>query len=226
MGILRSGGDGGSQPPGGPVYPGTPMHPAGAPPPGPSPGRWNQRAARWLVLAAALFGVVTLCCAGSLAIVAISLPGGYTRPDAAPPSDPGRAPEPSAVPGTPVRDGHLTFIIDRVDCGVRSVGRPPKVRTTEGQFCLVHLSVTNADERPVGFRDTDQRAFGPDGAEYGADPAAGALVAPGSAPGATRLDPGHQAAEVLVFDIPAGTHLSRLRLHESPQSAGVEVVVR
>lgn len=226
MGILRFGSNGGSQPPGGPVYPGTPMHPAGVPPPGPPPRRWGRRGAQWLVLATALFGVVALCCMGALSVVVVSLPGGYSEPDAAPPSDPGREPTGSPGPGTPVRDGHLTFVVDRVDCGAHSLGRPPDVRTTAGQFCLVHLSIINADERPVGFSEADQRAFSSEGREYGPDSAASALVNRGVDLRQVEVGPGRQVAGAIVFNVPPGAQLSRVRLHESPGSPGAEVVIR
>ncbi len=159
-------------------------------------------------------------------MVVISFPGGYTSPHEVAPSDPEVAPEPTPGPGTPVRDGHLTFVVDRADCEVDRLERGREVRTTDGQFCLVHLTVINADERSVVFRDTDQRAVSSDGAEYGVDSAASGLVARGTALRSVRVDPGDRVAGVMVFHLPAGAHLSRLRLHESSESRGVEVAVR
>ena len=225
MGSFRSGGDWRSQPPGGPVFPGTPMHPSGIPPPGPASRGFLPRAARWLVLAAALFGALVLCCGGVVALVAVSLPGDHPRPGGSP-AGPGGTPEHAAGLGDPVRDGRLTFVVHRVECAVPSLGRPPRVRVATGQFCLVQVSVTNSHHEPVTFREADQRAVGSDGLEYRPDSAAGALLEQGTGLRTARIAPEARVAGTVVFDLSATGRIERLRWHESPRSAGAEVAVR
>lgn len=225
MGTLRSGGDRHAQPPGGPIFPGTPMHPSGAPPPGPPVRGFSARAARWLVLAAALFGALALCCAGVVAMVAVSLPDGYPRPDASPGGS-GDAPGRLAGIGDPVRDGRLTFVVHRVDCGVKTVGRPPRTRAAHGQYCLVQASVSNTHPQPATFSDAHQRALGPGGDEYRVDHAANALTNPGTDLRQVRIAPAGRLDGTFVFDVPTGGRIERLRWHESAVSAGAEVAVR
>jgi hypothetical protein len=201
------------------------MHPSGVPPPGPAARGFAKRGARWLALAAALFGVLVLCCAGGVALVAVSLPGDHPRPGGSP-ADPGEASEHAAGLGDPVRDGRLTFVVHRVECAVASLGRPPRTKAADGQFCLVRVSVTNSNHEPVTFRDADQRAVGSDGSEYRPDSAAGALVGRGADLRLTRIAPETRIEGTVVYDVPTTSRIERLRWHESPRSAGAEVAVR
>jgi len=171
----------------------------------------RRRTGRTVLLVVA--GVLAACCAGggTLALIGSGLLQG------------GR----SAPPGlnTPVRDGKFEFVVSRVRCGQSKVGPAPFSRTAQGQFCLVDLSVRNIGQEGQTFADAYQRAYGPDGTKFGADSAAGLLANSGGATLFTLVNPGNEVNDTIVFDIPKGTMLSKVELHDGPLSGGVSVSV-
>ena len=50
--------------------------------------------------------------------------------------------------GEAVRDGPFAFKVNGVECVGPEVGVPPQTRVTQGQFCLVHLTLRNVGDRP------------------------------------------------------------------------------
>ena len=181
--------------------------PYGVPYPPPAP----RRTGRTVLLVVA--GVLAACCAGGATLALLGsglLQGGRTAP-----------------PGlnTPVRDGKFEFVVSRVRCGQSKVGPAPFSRTAQGQFCLVDLSVRNIGQEGQTFADAYQRAYGPDGTKFGADSAAGLLANSGGATLFTLVNPGNEVNDTIVFDIPKGTMLSKVELHDGPLSGGVSVSV-
>ena len=160
-----------------------------------------------------LAGVLAACCAGgaTLALLGSGLLQG------------GRA----APPGlnTPVRDGKFEFVVSRVRCGQPRVGPAPFSRTAQGQYCLVDVTVRNIGQEGQTFADAYQRAYGPDGTKFGADTAAGLLANSSGAALFTLVNPGNEVTGTIVFDIPKGTVLSKVELHDGPLSGGVSVSI-
>lgn len=218
------------QPPDGPVYPGTPMRPPAPPPPGsvpPASAPVPAERARWPVAAAVVIGIAALCCIGGIAVIAVSLIGGQPASDGDTAPAPGAAEETPDAPGlrTPVHDGRFEFVVNRIQCGIESIELDRFSETADGQFCLVHLSVRNIGDQPQMFSDAEQKAFGPDGAEYGADSAASVLANRGTDVHLRKINPGNRISGVVVFDIPPSSGIVRLQLHDSLLSAGTQVVV-
>jgi hypothetical protein len=133
----------------------------------------------------------------------------------------GRAP--AAGIGTAVRDGKFEFTVQKVQCGVPSVGSDAVGKKAQGQFCLVTVVVRNIGDKAQTFSDSSQKAFGADGVEYSADTAAGLYANQDAAAFLTEINPGNQVTGVLVYDIPAAATLARLELHDSPFSGGITV---
>jgi hypothetical protein len=193
-------------PPAGAPYAGVPYGFPGYAPPAP------RRTGRTVLLV--LAGVLAACCAGggTLALLGSGLLQG------------GR----SAPPGlnTPVRDGKFEFVVSKVRCGQPTLGPAPFSRTAQGQFCLVDLTVRNIGQEGQTFADAYQRAYGPDGTKFGADSAAGVLANASGAALFTLINPGNAVTGTIVFDIPKGTVLSKVELHDGPLSGGAAVSVR
>jgi len=147
--------------------------------------------------------------------------------------------------GAVVRDGPLTFVVDRARCHVARVGPSDSpVRPEHGQFCQVELTIRDVGDGPVVFEAAAQRATGSGGAFYlpvpaadlavngasdavaphdlNGDPIAGDTEAPIPAPD-PPLEPGESRHVALVYDLPPDVALTTIELHTSAYSAGVTV---
>lgn len=133
----------------------------------------------------------------------------------------GRAP--AAGVGTAARDGKFEFTVQKVQCGVPSVGSAAVGKKAQGQFCLVTVLVRNIGDKAQTFSDSSQKAFGADDVEYSADTAAGLYANEEATTFLNEINPGNQVTGILVYDIPAAATLARLELHDSPFSGGVTV---
>jgi hypothetical protein len=124
--------------------------------------------------------------------------------------------------GKPATDGEFEFTVTKVTCGMTRLGDgvPKKA---QGQFCLVDVAVTNNSTSAEVFSDLSQTAYDTGGAEYAVDSAA--LVSANKANPAilAPVAPGATARGRLVFDVPVGTKLTTVVLHESMFSAGVKI---
>jgi hypothetical protein len=135
-------------------------------------------------------------------------------------------PEPAAVVagiGKPARDGNFEFTVKGVKCGVGKVGDQYAGKTAQGQFCLVTVAVKNIKSEPQMLSDSEQKAF-VGAASYAADTEA-ALYANGNSNSVflNNINPGNTVTGKLVFDIPKGAKLTKLELHDSALSGGVQV---
>lgn len=125
--------------------------------------------------------------------------------------------------GRPVRDGKFEFVVKSVKCGVDSVGDDFLNQKAQGQFCLVTLTVQNIGDEPQTFNDFDQLGHDSKGREYKPDSEAGIYANEDTNVWLNEINPGNKITGVLVFDIPDGTKLTTLELHDSAFSGGVEV---
>lgn len=127
--------------------------------------------------------------------------------------------------GQPARDGKFEFVVSKVVCGQATVGSGLFKSTAQGSYCLVSVNVSNIGKQAQSFDGSDQKAyagstqFSDDGAaEFNAD--AGALT------WSQDINPGNQVAGVLVYDVPDGTKLTSIVLHDSVFSDGVRVTLK
>lgn len=127
--------------------------------------------------------------------------------------------------GEPARDGKFEFTVKKVKCGVTKVGNDFLNATAQGQFCLVTVHVQNIGKEPRAFSDSNQKAYGADGAEFSTDSSAGLYANENADTFFNEINPGNEVTGVLVFDIPKKAELTRLELYDSAFSGGVVVAL-
>ncbi len=126
--------------------------------------------------------------------------------------------------GTPVRDGKFEFTITKVERGKKTVGQQYVSETAQGEYTLVHVTVKNIGDQQQGLSDSDQKAMDASGTQFSADTMAGASIQ-GNDVLFNQINPGNQVKGVLVFDVPAGTKLTQIELHDSMFSGGVKAAL-
>jgi hypothetical protein len=127
--------------------------------------------------------------------------------------------------GDPVRDGKFEFVVARVDCSRSTVGLEHLKRTAAGKYCLISLSIRNIDDRPRLFLGRLQTVSDGAGTEFSNDELAGLLANRETQTFLRKIGPGSKASGKIVFDVPKGTTLTTMDLHDSYFSGGVRVAL-
>jgi hypothetical protein len=127
--------------------------------------------------------------------------------------------------GEPARDGKFEFTVKSVKCGVSKVGTDLLGDRAQGQFCLITVNVKNIGKEPQTLADSNQKAYAANGTEYSTDTEAAIYANKDQQTLFNEINPGNQVTGVLVFDIPKNVTLTKLELHDSPFSGGVEVAL-
>ncbi|MFI6904903.1 DUF4352 domain-containing protein [Nonomuraea sp. NPDC050394] len=122
--------------------------------------------------------------------------------------------------GEAVRDGDLSMVVAKVERRDR-VGSVRFGKDAQGEFVLVHLSVQNNGSRSATFAAASQKLLA-GGAEYKADGAAGVYLRESNLL-FERINPGNMVMGVIVFDVPRGTQIDSIELHDSVFSRGAKV---
>ncbi len=125
-----------------------------------------------------------------------------------------------------VRDGKFEFIVTGVKCGVSRIGSDLIGQKAQGQFCLIDVQVKNIGKEAQSFADSVQKAYDAKKVEYSADSGAAIYANEDSQVFFTEINPGNTVKGKLVFDVPKGTELTTLELHDSMFSGGVKVALR
>jgi hypothetical protein len=219
-----------------------PPGPAQWTPPPPAPKK------RWV--APVFIGVavvVGLCCGGSVIAAALSDP---QTPAVAQPAAPSQgapdqgapdqgapakeapvqqaaasqAPAEAAAPGLkqPVRDGKFEFVVSKVECGAKTLGEAPFASEAQGEYCVVSLTVKNIGNEAQMFSGSNQIAYNAQDQKFTSDGGATLFLADTNS-FLEDINPGNAVDGVVVFDVAPGTTLTRLELHDSFWSGGVEV---
>ncbi|MEU8242249.1 DUF4352 domain-containing protein [Actinoplanes missouriensis] len=134
--------------------------------------------------------------------------------------------EKAAGIGDPVRDGKFEFTVSKVKCGVDSVGSDLLGQKAQGEFCLIDIKVKNIGKEAQTFADSAQKAFDAKEVEYSSDSSAAIYANGESQLLLSEINPGNSAKGKLIFDVPAGTKLTSLELHDSIFSGGVTVKLK
>jgi hypothetical protein len=121
----------------------------------------------------------------------------------------GTASAASSRPAPSVKDGHLTFTLLSLRCGLGAVAGTHSEGTPEGQYCQGRLRVLNADPESHTYLARRQLIAGVDAAH--AKPSSFAMAV------RRQLDEvpigGHDLIEVEVwYDVPKGAHVTGLRV--------------
>ncbi|MFC7531982.1 DUF4352 domain-containing protein [Actinoplanes sp. GCM10030250] len=128
--------------------------------------------------------------------------------------------------GKAVKDGKFQFTVTKMACGKSSVGSSLLNQKAQGQFCLVTVKVKNIGDEAQMFAGSNQKAFDAKGTEFSNDTGA-EIYANGEAQTfLNEINPGNSVTGKLVFDVPKGTKLTKLELHDSIFSGGVEVALK
>ncbi|WBB80413.1 DUF4352 domain-containing protein [Micromonospora sp. WMMD882] len=135
------------------------------------------------------------------------------------------APAKTAKIGEPARDGKFEFTVKSSKCGVAKVGSDLLGAKAQGQFCLVTVNVKNIGKEAQMFDGSSQKAYDADGTEFSADNGAAIYANKDAETFLNDINPGNQVTGVVVFDIPKGVKLTKLELHDSPFSGGVDVTL-
>lgn len=156
-----------------------------------------------------------------------AITGGKSKTDTASASTPTAAAEAEPAPatiGTPVRDGDFEFVVQSVQPGQTKIGGDILNTKAQGEFVVVTIKVTNSSNEAQSFFGSNIKARDAANREFEADSTA-AIYLPDSKSLYEKLNPGNSVTGQLVFDVPAGTKLSTLELHDSAFSDGVLVTL-
>jgi len=129
-----------------------------------------------------------------------------------------------ATIGESVRDGRLAFTVTAVQRPSKTLtDRLGATETAEGAYVIVRVSVTNIGYEARTLTTTDQFLVDNKGQRFGTSSAISSLA------GAEtifleKINPGHTVNDApLLFDVPAGTTIGSIELHDSLSSTGVKV---
>ncbi|RAN94247.1 MULTISPECIES: DUF4352 domain-containing protein [Micromonospora] len=134
-------------------------------------------------------------------------------------------PAKTAKIGQPARDGKFEFTVKSSKCGVAKIGSDMLGQKAQGQFCLVTVNVKNIGKEAQMFDGSSQKAYAADGTEYSADTGAAIYANKNAETFLNDINPGNQVNGVVVFDIPKNVKLTKLELHDSMFSGGVDVTL-
>ncbi|WP_263121067.1 DUF4352 domain-containing protein [Cellulomonas sp. RIT-PI-Y] len=212
-----------------PQGPGQPMAPYGQPTPPPVARKsWFAQHKILTGLGAVVVLIVVIAIAGGGGGDDGTTPG-TAATQQAPATDDGAAQAPAedvapAEPGLnePAADGTFSFVVTGVETGVAQVGGEYLTSQAQGQYTLVHLTVTNTGSEPQYMFASSQEATDAQGRTFSVDSTA-TIYAGETDAWASEINPGNQITGTLVFDIPADATLSTVTLHDSPFSGGVTV---
>jgi hypothetical protein len=220
------------QPPTGDSTPQPPAPPAGYQPPppgyGPPPAGSpvaqppSKKKKKWPWIVLAIVVVMILGCAGVFAIVA---KGAKDAVDTLDDNASGK----NAVAGTmnaPARDGKFEFTVTKLECGKTSVGDSILAEKAQGQFCIVSLTVKNIGKEAQTFDGSSQKAYDAKNTQYSNDTAAELAINNNSQTFLEQINPGNSVKGQLVFDVPKGTKLTSIELHDSFLSGGVKIPLK
>jgi hypothetical protein len=132
----------------------------------------------------------------------------------------------TAAAGSSVRDGKFEFKVLDVSTA-KTVGAPsgnPYMQeTAQGTFVVVTVSVTNIGNEPQSFFASNQKLIDAQGREY--EPSTTADMYINEDALGTDINPGNAIQVKLAFDVPPGTAVSALQLHDSLFSGGSSVAL-
>jgi hypothetical protein len=131
----------------------------------------------------------------------------------------------TAKVGQPARDGKFEFTVKSSKCGVAKVGTSMLGAKAQGQFCLITMNVKNIGKEPQTLDGSSQKAYAANGTEYSSDTGAGLYANKEQSTFFEEINPGNQVTGVFVFDIPKDVKLTKLELHDSAFSGGVDVAL-
>ncbi len=125
--------------------------------------------------------------------------------------------------GKTVRDGKFAFTVTAVKCGIAQVGTIEfLIQKAQGQYCRASLTVENIGNEAQTMFASNQYLFDTKGRKFSADATAN-LYDDSAKLMFEEINPGNSIKGFVFFDVPKGTKVSKLELHDSMFSGGIEV---
>lgn len=120
--------------------------------------------------------------------------------------------------GQPARDGSLTFVVTRFDCGAEEIGEDARKKTALGRYCLLDFKATNSGSQPTAFAAPAQQLLDGQRRRFAYDAQATNLYQQVEAPGSfvspvQQMNPGSVVETSLIYDIPDGVIPELAELH-------------
>jgi hypothetical protein len=130
----------------------------------------------------------------------------------------------TATIGQSVRDGTFAFTISAVQPPVKTLkDRFGATQNAEGMFLIVRANVTNIGYEPRSMTATDQFLANDQGQRFATSSAISSLAG-AEAIFSKKINPGHTVNNApLLFDVPPGTTIASIELHDSLTSTGVRI---
>jgi hypothetical protein len=122
-----------------------------------------------------------------------------------------------------VRDGKFEFTVTGVDCSKTTLGSDPVSTNAQGVFCLASVNVKNIGDEAQTLDAMSQYGYDAQGKKYSTDTGAAIYLPNGGDALFNQLNPGSSVDGTLIYDVPTGTTLTKLELHDSALSGGVTV---
>jgi hypothetical protein len=125
--------------------------------------------------------------------------------------------------GKKVLDGKFAFTVTAVKCGIAQVGTNEYLtQKAQGEFCRAALTVENVGNEAQTMFASNQYLFDTKGRKFSADATAN-LYDESAKLMFEEINPGNSLKGFVYFDVPKGTAVSKLELHDSMFSGGIGV---
>lgn len=138
-----------------------------------------------------------------------------TEVSKSPSSKPTKEEDSTPTLGSKVRDGKFEFVVKSIKCGIKSV-ETYKTNTPLGEYCKVTVNFTNIGDKGQYVDATDQVLIDSKGREFKASIGSDSI-------NFENINPGLSVTGDIYFDVPVGTKVKAIELHDSMFSGGVEV---
>ena len=105
--------------------------------------------------------------------------------------------------GQPAKDGKFEFTVSSIECGKPNVGSDYLTKTAQGQYCLLHVKVTNIGNEKQSLFSSNQKLLDASNKQYSADDVATTYAAPQGSTWYSDVNPGNSVEGAIVFDLHA-----------------------
>lgn len=130
--------------------------------------------------------------------------------------------------GQSVRDGDFEFVVTKAESAGSVLGNQQYLKeTAQGEWFVVTMKVTNIGNEAQMLDAGDQKAFNASNQEFSAS-MQGSLAANNhkTTTFLNNINPGNSVSGKIAFDVPKGTDITRLELHDSILSGGVSLQLK
>ncbi|MBM2615654.1 DUF4352 domain-containing protein [Actinoplanes sp. LDG1-06] len=124
------------------------------------------------------------------------------------------------------RDGKFEFTVKSMDCTKSTLGPSALPVKAQGTFCVVTVTVKNIGAEAQYFDGSSQKAYDAKGTQFSDHVEAEVAINSGAATFLEQINPGNQVTGKLVYDVPKGTKLTSIELHDSMFSGGVKIPLK